>query len=446
MQEEKKSIMEKPVSRRDFTRIAMTFGITSTLMAWSGFAKAGVSPSAQTLAQKAESIQKDRYKAAPKYKLRYGAADHSLETTWVAKIGTIEFINELEERTGGAVRVEHLGSGTMCGEMTCAEKCTQGIIDFYLASNNNASVTCQYLLTLDWGSLWQNRAQMYNFAFDYRRERLLQEPMRRLYNIEMLHGDYGLRSLFMSKKKYAKRADVTTLDQLKKLRAKVRTTGTRFGLKSLQMMKINPVAISYDEVVDAVRQGAIDGADAWEIPFSVIHFTEYTAQQLYLKYCAGCWITGMNRKKLKALPSNIQNAIMEAAYLTQVNILGKEEASIATRAGSGDTLPPPIGSEHWKHNVRNVVWTDAEYDKLEKAISPKYQPKAWAEDMKRMNQLMGKGDNFNEMYKIAREVPRHAVAIDVMPKRWWKKNPEWYVKGVWKRGSGDFVKNTKKKA
>ena len=38
---EKQSLMERRLSRRDFSRIAMTFGVTSTLFAWQSFADAG---------------------------------------------------------------------------------------------------------------------------------------------------------------------------------------------------------------------------------------------------------------------------------------------------------------------------------------------------------------------------------------------------------------------
>jgi len=443
---EKQSLMEKTLSRRDFSRIAMTVGVTSTLFAWQSFADAGVNPDANMLAQKAKNIQEERYKAAPKYKFRYGAAGHSVDTMWVAKIGTMDFVREVEERTDGEIRIELLGSNSICGEMTCAEKCIQGIIDFYVASTNNASTTCPYLLNLDWGALWPNRAAMYSFAFDHRSEDLFREPMRRLYGLEMLFGDYGLRGLFMSKKKFGEGTPlVDTLDKLKATGAKIRTTGTYFGLISLKLMGINPVAISYEEVVDAVRQGAIDGAEAWEIPFSMIHFTEYTGQFLYLKYCSGNWVTGMNQRKLKKMPERLQEAIMESAYLTQVGVLGKEEASIAIRSGA-DQEEPPVGSEHWKNHIRNVIWSDAEMDKLERLISPKYNKAAWETQMVKQNKLYGRGDIFEKMYAIAHEVPKGAYAMDVAPHRWWKPNPPWWKNGEWKSGQGNYVKSIKRKA
>jgi TRAP-type transport system periplasmic protein len=445
-QDDKKiSLIEKPVSRRDFSRIAMTIGLTSTLFAWDSFTKVGATPSAPMLAQAAKDIEKERTRKKAKYRFRYGAAGHSEDTTWVAKSGSLDFVRELEERSDGEIRVDYLGSNTICGEMDCGEKASHGIIDFYLASTNNASTTFPYLLNLDWGALWQNRAQLYSFAYDYRSELLLREPMRRLYGIEMLFGDYGLRGFFMSKKKYGEGTPaIDTLEKLQKTNAKIRTTGTYFGLESMRLMGVNPVAISYEEVVDAVRQGAIDGAEAWEVPFSMIRFTEYTGQYLYLKYCSGNWVTGANYNKLKGLPTNVQETIMEAAYLTQVMVHGKQEAAIYIKAGSGETENPPVGSEHWVNDIRNVIWSDEEYEKLERLISPKYNPDPWKKHREQQNRLYGKGDIFDEMYAVAREVPQNAYAIDVSPKRWWQPNPAWWTNGVWKRGTDPFIKREKK--
>ena len=444
---EKRRRKEPEFSRRDFNRIAATFGVTSTLLAFKGLAQAGERPSATQLAQAAKKTEKERAKTTPKFTLRYGAAGHDIETTWIAKIGTIDFTYDLEERTDGAIRVEHLGSNSICGEMSCAEKCTQGIIDLYVASTQNSSTICSYMLNLDWGALWPGRAAMYSFAYDHRSEDLFREPIRRLYGLEMLHGDYGLRGFFMARKKYGPGTPaLDTLEKLKATSAKVRTTGTFFGLLSMKLMGVNPVTISYEEVVDAVRQGAIDGAEAWEIPFSMIHFTQYTGQYLYLKYCSGNWVTGMSVKSLKKLPTELQEQVMEAAYLTQVGIQGKEEASIYMRAGAGDDPDPPPGSEHWKCDIRNIIWSPEEYAKLEKLISPKFNPDPWKEHMEKQNKLYGRGDIFQKMYAIAHEVPADAYAIDVQPHRWWKPNPPWWTgkDATWKRGTGYFIKSLKK--
>jgi len=437
------------VSRRDFTRIAATFGLTSTMLAYSGFARAGTLPDPVMLAQKAAATATDRSKVTPKVNLKYGMGTHDIDSTWVAKVGTYDFINDIEERTDGAIRIEAMGANSVCGEMTCAEKCIQGIIDMYCTSTNNASAACPYFNILDFGALWPSRASLYSFAMDYRSEDLWREPMRRAYGLEILFGDYGLRGFYMSKLKYGEgKPALDTMEKLKATSAKVRTTGTLFGLKSMQLMGVTPVAISYDEVVDAVRQGVIDGAEAWEIPFSVIHFTEFAGQYIYLKYCSGNWVTGMNVKSIEKMPADLRDELMEAAYVAQVGILGKEEASIWQKAGSGECDPPPPTTEHWRMGIRNIHWSKEEMVKLERLISPKYNPDPWKEWMDKLNKIYGRGDIFEKMHAIAHEVPDTAYAIDIIPKRWWKPNPLWWndpETAPWRRGTGYFARTMERK-
>ena len=106
------------------------------------------------LAQKASETANHRAQTTPRIKLTYGMAGHSLEASWVAKVGSFAFIHDIEERTDHAVQIEAKGGNSICGEMTCAEMCMQGIIDLYLVSTNNASMTCSYLNVLDFGALW----------------------------------------------------------------------------------------------------------------------------------------------------------------------------------------------------------------------------------------------------------------------------------------------------
>ncbi len=452
MAEKKQKTQQTPpagaISRRDFNRIAATFGLTSTLLAYGALSWAETEPSARDLAQKASQTAGERAKVTPKVKLKYGMAGHYLDATWVAKVGAFDFIHDIEERTDNAMQIEAKGGNSICGEMTCTEKCMEGLIDLYLASTNNAAMTCPYLNILDFGALWQSRAALYSFAFDHKSEDLWREPMRRTYGLEMLFGDYGLRGFFMSKMKYGEGTPaLDTLEKLRATNAKVRTTGTLFGLKSMQLMGVSPVAFAYEEVVDAMRQGLIDGAEAWEIPFEVIHFTEYTGQYLYLKYCSGNWVTGMNVKALEKMPAALRDALMESAYHAQVAVLGKEEASIWQKAGSGECDPPPPGTEHWRCGIRNIQWPQEELDKLERVISPKYNPNPWKEWIDRLDKIYGRGFIFERMYEIAREVPANAYAIDIIPKRWWKPNPAWWSKpetAPWRRGTGYFARSLNK--
>jgi len=138
---------------------------------------------------------------------------------------------------------------------------------------------------------------------------------------------------------------------------------------------------------------------------------------------------------------------MESAYLAQVATLGKEEASIWMKAGSGECDPPPPTTEHWRNGIRNIQWSAEEMRKLEELISPMHNPDPWKEWMGKLNKIYGRGDIFQKMHAIAHEVPANAYTIDILPKRWWKPNPSWWndpLTAPWKRGYGYFARTTDK--
>ncbi|MGA7579264.1 MAG: hypothetical protein ACLQUW_08835 [Desulfobaccales bacterium] len=87
-------------------------------------------------------------------------------------------------------------------------------------------------------------------------------------------------------------------------------------------------------------------------------------------------------------------------------------------------------------------------ERLERVISPKYNPDPWKKWMDRLDKIYGNGSIFEKMYAIAQEVPANAYAIDIVPKRWWKPNPPWWNNSdtaPWRRGTGCFARSLEKK-
>ncbi|MGB7911546.1 MAG: hypothetical protein WCF59_04910 [Desulfobaccales bacterium] len=67
--EGEKAAEERAISPREFSRIAAAFGLSSTLLAYGGFARAGTEPTAAMLAQKASETANHRAKTTPRIKL-----------------------------------------------------------------------------------------------------------------------------------------------------------------------------------------------------------------------------------------------------------------------------------------------------------------------------------------------------------------------------------------
>lgn len=115
----------KGVSRRDFFKIAGTYGMSSTLLAAGSL---GGAMTAANLAQAADSSYKRRYAKEAKYNLKFGAAGFNQDNLLIERAGCLEFVRDLEERTDGEVRIEFIGNNQICGQLSCVEKAQQGIV------------------------------------------------------------------------------------------------------------------------------------------------------------------------------------------------------------------------------------------------------------------------------------------------------------------------------
>lgn len=88
------------VSRRDFMKIAGVYGVTSTVLAAAGMVGVITAPS---LAQAANSVYEKRFKSPAKYTLKFGGADKDARRLLMNRIGFLDFVRDIEERTDGAM-------------------------------------------------------------------------------------------------------------------------------------------------------------------------------------------------------------------------------------------------------------------------------------------------------------------------------------------------------
>jgi TRAP-type C4-dicarboxylate transport system substrate-binding protein len=103
------------VSRRDFFRVDATYGMRSTMIA----ATALGSFTLPQLAQAAEGNAKRRYKKEAKHVLKFGASGFNENNLLIERAGCIDFLNDIEERTDGEIRVEFIGDNQICGQLNC---------------------------------------------------------------------------------------------------------------------------------------------------------------------------------------------------------------------------------------------------------------------------------------------------------------------------------------
>ncbi len=398
--------------RRDFFRVAGRYGFTSTLIAASGL---GGIVTAPRLAAAAEQTAAKRYKNSPKFTLKMGAAGFNEKNLLVEHAGFLFFAKDLEERTDGAIRVDFIGNNQICNQLDCIKKTQQGIVDIFAASTQNSAGSAPFYNVLDYAYMFPSRAAQYHFFFHPRSEKILREPLRKQHGIQFLFTHCELRGIQLGLK-WKNKPTVKSVTEL--AGTKNRVTGTQLGRIAMQLMNLNPVPIAWEETLDGLKNGLIDGAETWASAVAYANMSPVVSQSVDLRFFCGTEHCAMNNAKFESLGSALQEAVMESAYTAQVYVKGHNEAGLFDVVGS--TNPQKPGTLFAKYGVRVAELSKEELSKAEHMCSPEFVPKAWDEWRERINKWAGGIDTYKEISAIAREIPADMPADDVECRRWWK--------------------------
>ncbi len=402
----------KHISRRDLLRLTKQFGISSTLLAAASLT--GV-VTLTRLAEAANSTYKKRFKQKSKFKLKFGASGFTPENLLIERAGGLQFVNDLEERTDGDIRIEFIGANQICGQLNCVKKTQQGIIDIYSASTQNSAGGAPYLNVLDYAYMFPSRASQYYFLYHPGSQKVLRDPVRKRHGLEFLFSHAELRGIQLGLA-WKDKPLVTSVTQL--AGTKNRVTGTQLGRIAMTLMKLNPTPIAWSETLDGLKQGLIDGAETWASAVAYANMSPVVSQVVNLAFFSGTEHTSMNSKVFDSLGGELQDAVMESSYLTQVHIQAANEAALVNTVGfSEPQLPNTIFA---KYGTRVSMLTDAARREAEEMSSPEFQPKEWEKWRTRLNKWAGGMDTYKFIYDLAREIPKNTLAENVEPRRWWK--------------------------
>ncbi|MEO0929185.1 MAG: TRAP transporter substrate-binding protein, partial [Pseudomonadota bacterium] len=359
------------ISRRDLFKVAGQYGMSSTLLAAGTF---GGAMSVANLAAAAESSYEKRFANEPKYTLKMGAAGFNQRNLLVERAGVLEFLRDLESRTDGLVRVEFIGDNQICNQLSCVEKTQQGIVDMYAASTQNSAGGAPYLNVLDYAYMFRTRADQYHFLYSPKSQEVLRDPFEKMHGLKFLFSHAELRGIQLGLS-WEDRETVTSIEQLNG--TKNRVTGTQLGRIAMQALGLNPVPIAWEETLDGLKQGLIDGAETWASAVAYANMSPVVSQCVDLRFFCGTEHTAMSASVFDSMEPEIQDAIMESAYLAQVHVQAANEAALVNTVGF--STPQLEGTIFAENNVRIASLSDAEIKKAEEMCSPEYQPALWEE-------------------------------------------------------------------
>ena len=400
------------ISRRDVFKLAGQYGMSSTLLAAGTF---GGAMSLANLAKAAESTYEKRFAKEPKFKLKFGAAGFNARNLLIERAGALEFARDLESRTDGEIRVEFIGDNQICGQVSCVEKAQQGIVDIYAASTQNSAGGAPYLNVLDYAFMFRSRADQYHFLYHPKSVELLRDPYEKRHGLKFLFSHAELRGIQLGLA-WEDKETVTSIEQL--FGTKNRVTGTQLGRIAMTALNLNPVPVAWEETLDGLKQGLIDGAETWASAVAYANMSPVVSQSVHLDFFCGTEHTAMNAGVFDSLGGELQDAVLESSYWAQTHVQAANEAALVKTVGLSDPqLPNTIFAQN---NVRNAFLSKEERRKAEEMCSPEFQPQLWEEWRARLNGWSGGLDTYQEIYDIAREIEEDTLPENVEPRRWWK--------------------------
>lgn len=401
----------KGISRRDLFRLAGQYGMSSTLLAAGTF---GGAMSLGNLAKAAESTYEKRFAKEAKFTFKFGAAGFNQRNLLIERAGCLEFARDLESRTDGEIRVEFIGDNQICGQTSCVEKTQQGIVDIYAASTQNSAGGAPYLNVLDYAYMFRNRADQYYFMYSPESQALLREPYEKRHGLKFLFSHCELRGIQMG----LKWEDAPTITKLEDMfGTKNRVTGTQLGRIAMNALNLNPVPVAWEETLDGLKQGLIDGAETWASAVAYANMSPVVSQSVDLKFFCGTEHTAMSAKAFDSIGGELQDAVMESSYLAQVHVQAANEAALVNTVGASNPQHPD--TIFAQNNVRVADLGDDQIKMAEEMCSPEYQPQLWEDWRERLNGWSGGRDTYQEIYDTVRQ-NTHTLAENVEPRRWWK--------------------------
>ncbi len=396
------------VSRRDFGRIAKTFGLSSTYFALGGMTGMVTS---EALAQAAKSNYERRLKTPAKHTLRMGSIFNDNHVL-IQRCGVYDFALDIEDRTDGAIRINFLNAGAVCVEERCIQQALQGVLDIAVSSTQNASGVVPWLNALDFPFMFQSNGQIYHFLYNPQSEALFRKPYRERHGLEFLFALAEMRHIFLGAKWKDKPA-VTSITQL--AGTKNRVTNTQLGRIAMQLMKLNPVPVAWVETLDAMKSGLIDGMETWTTACTAFNIAPVVSQYVGVKFSPGIEHAAIRSQSFDKLGSELQGAMLESAYLVQRSTQLSNEAGLAII--SGEMPNPPKSTIFGHNNVRVNFLSPEALQEAETIASPsKPEYNTWHEQL---NKIAG-FNVYEKMLPVARMYPADKLAIDVEPRRWWK--------------------------
>lgn len=283
-------------------------------------------------------------------KLAHGATADQAIGIAMQKFGQL-----VEQKSGGAAKVEVHLAGSLYNERTALEAIVNGAVDFGGASNANWAAFTRTLIFMDLPYVINDEAAFKRVMHGAVGEEIRKRFEKDGFKLLMILDNGGFRDIVNNRRPIKTPADLKGL--------KFRTTASPVEIAMFRNWGAIPTAIDWAEVYNALSSGVVDGEFVMPTWLATAKHYEVLKYATRNRAVIGVQTLAMRKDRFDKLPANVQKAIMEASKEAEDhgNKLDEElsEKARATAAKLGVQTYTPNEQEmkQWRETGR-AVWKE----------------------------------------------------------------------------------------
>ena len=260
----------------------------------------------------------------------------------------VGFEEKVEEATGGRVMVDFYPLQSLAPDREFLELMEMGSADVYMGSSLTLG-----LLDPRWNVtylpfIFEDRAEMYRFM-EGEVGQILSDSLLEEYGIRVLaYGESGNRSFSNNERPLRVPSDAAGL--------KIRSPETKPLEDWMKTLGIDPVVLSFPEMIPALQQGVIDGQDIELLSGRILGLQKL---QKYWNNVTQLWVPiplSISEKTWQKLPDDLKAIVKQAAVesaMDQRAMINEESKQLAQWAADEGIEYVEVTPEEWK------LWADS---------------------------------------------------------------------------------------
>lgn len=263
-----------------------------------------------------------------------------------------KFAQLVEQKSGGAAKVEVHLAGSLYNERTALEAIVNGAIDFGGGSNANWAAFTRTLMFMDLPYVIQDEASFKRIMHGPVGQEIRKRFERDGFKLLMILDNGGFRDVVNTKRVVRTPADLKGL--------KFRTTASPVEIAMFRTWGAIPTAIDWAEVYNALSSGVVDGEFVMPTWLASAKHYEVLKHATRNRAVIGIQTLAMRKDRFDKLPPALQKAVLDAAaeaeaYGNQLDEAMSEKArAYAASLGVQTYTPTEQEMQQWRATGRSV--------------------------------------------------------------------------------------------